>query len=233
MLTPEIQGGTALQAADYRSRRAPYAPISALREFFERIRNVGVPARVDRRFLQKLNVANSNEWALLSALKFLGIVDEQGAPTHAYRLLQTSDRFEDTLKHLVEKAYEPLFDVGGHMMSTEDLENYFRVASSPSQAKNAARFYREVAKLAGMGSSPPTPHYATAVLEDRVNPTVESHGQDAREGASRPDGRDDSVAAKAALLEKLPALQPGWTAAEYASICASFVEMLRHLDGTA
>ena len=65
------------------------------------MRNVGVPPRVDQRFLQKHNIAAGNEWALLSALKFLEIVDEHGVPTHAYRLLQTTDRFENTRIFLV------------------------------------------------------------------------------------------------------------------------------------
>src|SRR5437588_10350346 len=114
-----------MEAGEFVSRRAPYAPISSLREFLDRMRSIGVPVRVDRRFLQKLNVASNNEWALLSAMKFLGIVDEHGSPTHAYRLLQ-GDRFEDTFRHLVETAYASLFDMGGARMGHEDLVNYFR-----------------------------------------------------------------------------------------------------------
>src|SRR6266581_1433217 len=49
------------------------------------IRDRSVPEHVDHRFLQKLNVASNNEYALLSALKFLGVLDDRGRPTHAYR----------------------------------------------------------------------------------------------------------------------------------------------------
>src|SRR5919199_4093166 len=98
---------------EFAGRKAPYAPISALREFFNRMRAVSVPQRVDKKFIEKQNIASNNEWALLSALKFLGVIDQHGAPTHAYRLLQTTDRFDETLRHLVETAYLPLFEAGG------------------------------------------------------------------------------------------------------------------------
>lgn len=214
---------------EFGGRKAPYAPISALREFFDRMRDVSVPQRVDRRFIQKLNVASNNEWALLSALKFLGIVDQRGAPTHAYRLLQTTDQFEETLRHLVETAYRPLFESGGTRMTTEDLENYFRIMSSASQAKNAARFFREVCALAGVEAvdSPwrgadrrqaPRALVPPAIVPEA--PSTEPAGGDA----------DLLLSAKAKLLEKLPAPRPEWSAAEYEAICARFVEMLRSLD---
>lgn len=226
-----VQAGCVMEATDGRNRRAPYAPISALREFFERIRNVAVPSHVDKRFLQKLNVASNNEWALLSALKFLGVVDEHGAPTHAYRLLQTTDRFEDTLRHLVEKAYEPLLEVGGANMSSEDLQNYFRVTSSPSQAKNATRFFLEVCKMAGITANASSGR--APVAADPVQPAPPPSGAvslAAPQDAGRPCN-DVLLAAKANLLEKLPAPRPDWTAAEYQAICDRFLEMLRNLDG--
>lgn len=228
-------------ANEFEGRRAPYAPVSALREFFERMREISVPGRVDRRFLQKLNVASNNEWALLSALKFLGVVDEHGAPTHAYRLLQTTDRFEETLRHLVETAYRDLFAAGGASMSLEDLQNYFRITSSPSQAKNAARFFREVCQLAGIGrdfrAHPATARANVVSQEDGAQPAAEVAGLEevepagARPYRAAPPQSDLLLSAKARLLEKLPPARPEWSAAEYEAICARFAEMLRSLEG--
>jgi len=222
---------------EFEARRAPYAPVSALREFFERMREISVPPRVDRRFLQKLNVASNNEWALLSALKFLGIVDEHGVPTHAYRLLQTTDRFAETLRHLVETAYRDLFDAGGISMSLEDLQNYFRITSSPSQAKNAARFFREVCQLAGISAdrqSPPAEESEAevegAALVDALTTAPVVRESLSPRSAPRGTQGDVLLAAKAALVEKLPAARPDWSASEYEAICARFLEMLRALD---
>ena len=217
-------------------RRAPYAPISALRDFFLRIRDVTVPARVDRRFLQKLSVASNNEWALLSALKFLGVVDERGVPTHAYRLLQTTDRFTDTLRHLVETAYAPLFEVNGSSMGTDELRNYFRVTSSPSQAKNAARFFREVCELAGISTPETAPRPRPAFQQTGAGSAVEAPqaGQlreRGRETPTRVEGVSLAILdAKARLLEKLPPPREDWTAEQYMAICDRFLALVGTLD---
>lgn len=217
-----------MEITDVRGRRAPYAPISALREFFARIKNVGVPSVVDRKFIQKLNVASNNEWALLSALKFLGVIDDRGEPTSAYRSLQ-SDRFEETLRHLVETAYAPLLELDGLAMSVDDLENYFRVTSSPSQAKNAARFFRELVRLSGLADA--RRGQLREVPKETVSPGQPTvpHPQPHIAGKDE-DTRSLVLRAKAGLVEKLPAPRPDWTAAEYESICKSFLEMLEHLD---
>ncbi|HEX6506421.1 MAG TPA: DUF5343 domain-containing protein [Chloroflexota bacterium] len=217
----------------FADRKAPYAPISALGQFFEKIRDRQLPDQVDHRFLQKLNVASNNEYALLSALKFLGVLDDRGKPTHAYRLLQTTDRFQETLWHLVQTAYKPVFDLGADQWANDDLVNYFRRTSSASQAKNAARFFLAVCNLAGYGrnvqlTSKPAPPPRTDLT---------STSDDLEEALNWPApagiGRDQIrlLEAKVRLLEKLPEVHPDWSAAEYQAICDSFVTMLRSLDG--
>jgi hypothetical protein len=215
---------------DFSARRAPYAPISALERFFERIRDRQVPDVVDHRYLARLSVASNNEYALLSALKFLGIVDDRGKPTHAYRLLQTTDRFQDTLWHLVQTAYRPVFEAGAESWPLDDLVNFFRVSSSPSQAKNAARFFLAVCRLAGdgRGRAPgPLPETEADDGETQDEPPAEAP-REARTAA--PDLAVLQV--KARLLEKLPAVQPSWSAAEYGAICDRFLKMLESLDRT-
>lgn len=214
-----------VDASDYKDRKAPYAPVSAFVEFLDKIPDKSVPPRVDRPFLQKLNVGLGNEWALLSALKFLGIIDAQGSPTTAYRHLLDSDRRQETLRSLFEAAYAPLLGMGGTSMGSDDLVNYFRIASSPSQAKNAARFFRSVAQLAGERAARP------AGLREQAQPS-DAAQEPARlaEPAASSD-RDTILAeAKARLLDKLPAPDPKWSAAEYAAIMDRFLEILHHLD---
>jgi hypothetical protein len=213
-----------MESSDYKDRKAPYAPVSAFVEFLDKIPDKSVPSHVDRTFLQKLNVAAGNEWALLSALKFLGIIDAQGTPTTEYRKLLDSEHRQETLRNLVEGAYAPLLAMGGAAMSNADLVNYFRVASSPSQARNAARFFQSVRRLAGGAR-----HVPVGVVPDR--PTEEPVVAQAP-GVDRPTRDRETILAeaKARLLEKLPAPEPGWSAAEYAAIMDRFLEILQHLD---
>lgn len=231
-----------LSAGDFGGRRAPYAPISALERFFERIRDRAVPETVDQRFLQKLNVAVNNEYSLLSALKFLGVVDDRGRPTMAYRQLQTTDRFQDTLGHLVRTSYRPVFALGIDELSNDDLVNFFRVSSSPSQARNAARFFQAVCRLAGIdrseiadletGAATEEPSGNEAGFAGEAELSVASDVQ-AEVAESRPGNEvvDESrLRVKARLLEKLPSPTEAWSAREYKDVCAMFVEMLRSLE---
>jgi len=214
-------------------RRAPYAPISALREFFQRIKDMAEPSKVDRRFLQKLNVASNNEWALLSALKFLEVIDAQGSPTPAYRLLQTTDQFQSTLHQLVTGAYRELVDMGGPTMSTEDLTNYFRVSSSPSQAKNAARFFREVCELAGMTPGPIGSRRPSVMLMPSRAPSDFESIDPSRNAPDVPSkGGQETLLLeiKGTLLEKLPVYREEWSVAVYMSLCDRFLQMLHNLD---
>jgi len=229
--------GAAIRTVDFEGRRAPYAPISALEKFFQIIRDRAVPERIDHLFLQKLNIASNNEYSLLSALKFLGVVDDRGIPTHSYRLLQTTDRFQDTLGHLVRAAYRPVFEAGAERLPDEDLVNFFRVSSSASQARNAARFFRAVCVLAGGVSSvkrdqkiadgPPSQGRGPSVSHSDL-PAVEILPP------LKQAPIDDSgllLTTKARLLEKLPAADPSWSASDYQSVCEAFLQLLRNLDG--
>lgn len=216
-------------AGEFGERRAPYAPISALERFFERIRDRSLPDHVDHRFLQKLNVASNNEYSLLSALKFLGVLDDRGRPTMAYRHLQSTDRFRETLKHLVETAYAPVFESGVFEQSEEDLVNYFRLTSSASQAKNAARFFIAVSRMAGIEAGrlvvtpPPSP---TPVTERQLETPA-----DRRSGNAVSQTTHELVlVTKAKLLEKLPPPRADWSAEEYQAICDRFLEMLHALE---
>jgi hypothetical protein len=227
-----------MTAGDFSGRRAPYAPISALQGFFTRIRDRQVPGIVDHTFLEKLNVASNNEYALLSALKFLGVVDDRGKPTHAYRLLQTTDRFEPTLKHLVLTAYKPVFDAGGNEWPPEDLVNFFRVSSSASQAKNAARFFYAVCRLAGLGAGEAAAEVKSPPDEEPVADVPAGSrdrdaGQEPRTAEPSPALAGELLRAKAHLLEKLPAADPSWSAAEYQAVCDRFLAMLDSLDRSA
>lgn len=218
---------------DFGGRRAPYAPISALEKFLERMRDRSVPEYVDHRFLRKMNVASNNEYSLLSALKFLAILDDRGRPSHAYRQLQRADSFQETLRHLVETAYAPVFEARVEQRSLDELIDFFRAESSPSQAKNAARFFLAVCRLAGIELHGPGPA-AIAWTDQAAEATLDApecaEGEaPAPEFGKRAD-RTDVVLAKTRLLEKLPPLAGTCSPEVYRDICVAFAQMVTSLD---
>jgi Family of unknown function (DUF5343) len=226
-----------MQEQSRSERKAPYAPVSALREFFTKIQNATPPPKVDRLYLQKLGVASNNEWALLSSLKFLGVVDAHGNPTLAYRRLQTTEGFKAALRDLVGRAYDPLFEVGGLTKSEEALVDYFRITSSASQAKNAARFFREVCALAevadvnGIGTQHENKLEVAFGSPEHVVPLRAEPNEPATSDPLRA-GSTQIRLAKCALLQKLPDCRPEWSAGEFETICRHFVEMVRSLDSS-
>lgn len=218
-----------MDTSGFSRRKAPYAPISALREFFERMRNSSVPQKIDKKYLERFNIAPGNEWALLSALKFLGVIDDRGAPAAAYIPLLTSDRFESTLASLVKEAYADLIQNGGLTMSGDDLANYFRVASSASQARNAARFFREVSQLAGLA---PDTHQSQTVLT-QTSPVVRERSTRgaALSTAETLEAPATPRSLKAEILSRLPPPNPAWSAADYIEVYDRILRLLEHADG--
>lgn len=138
-----------------RKRVAPYAPASAVSEFFDHIRYVKTPAEVDSALLQDYGLSRSQSFPTLSTLKYLGIVDDKGIPTPAFRALQTGgDEFKDALRDIVEKAYGDLFgrlDVSRD--SRDKIMNFFARNSSPATAERATALFLDLCGEAGIETS--------------------------------------------------------------------------------
>jgi hypothetical protein len=214
-----------------RPRHAPYTSASSFRDFLERMRGLPVPDRVDKKYLAKLAVARNNEWALLSALKYLGIVDDRGVPTTAWVDLR-GDGWRDSLRRLVEQAYRPLLESGGASLPADDLRTYFSVTSSTAQAHNAARFFRELRDLAGLGRSatPSLPPTVTATAPPR--PAASAEG--AQPAPPIPFPRTPPAAAdKLQLALALARPEGHWTPEQQLALCDRILRILEHLNGPA
>ena len=173
------------------SRRYPYAPVSALHGFLKAIRNTRSPARIDVAYLKTRALARGNEAAFVSALKFLGVVDGRGRPTTAFRKLQSGgDAGKVALANLVRVAYRPALEAGALATTDPALRAWFSDNSSPSQAANAARFFREICEMAGIS-------LATEGAPTAVEPSVVT-----RQGRLRPS-RSTSMR-QDELLQKVP-----------------------------
>ena len=135
-----------------RRRLAPYVPAATLRSFLEHIRWVTTPKKVDKRLLDDYAIPKPNKSALLSALKFLDLIENDGIPTPAFRHLQSSgDEFRSNLEQVVRKAYADLFihlDALGS--DRERIRNYFATNYSPATAKKATILFIDLCKEAGL-----------------------------------------------------------------------------------
>ena len=139
-------------ATEARQRSAPYVPASAMSAFFDHIRYVKTPDAVDSGILEDYGISHSNAFPLLSALKFLNLVDSSGKPTEAFRELQIGgEEFSLALRQVLETAYKELFsrlDVSRD--SKDKIINFFARNYSPATANKATILFLDLCGEAGI-----------------------------------------------------------------------------------
>ncbi len=135
-----------------RKRLAPYAPASVVSQFFDHIRFVKTPGVVTSRLLEDYNITKGHTWALLSTLKFLGLTEDNGTPTPAYKALQTSgEEFRANLEEVVRKSYADLFSVTDPSRNgREHIKNFFARNYSPATAERATALFLDLCGEAGI-----------------------------------------------------------------------------------
>jgi hypothetical protein len=129
----------------------PYGPAKGLDEtlrLLERIKG----ERVDTALLRQNGIAPYNEYKVVNALKFLGLVGEDGTLTDKGKLLRLrGPAYQQHLKRVVQSAYSELFEhVSIGSATRDDIHNFF-VANrglSPEMARKATRFFLELCELA-------------------------------------------------------------------------------------
>jgi hypothetical protein len=111
-----------------------------------------MPKKVDANLLQDYGVSKGNVFALLSALRFFRVIDNEGSPSPTFSLLQTTgDEFQHNLEHIVREAYPDLFsrfDLARD--SEEQIRNYFARNYSASQAGKATALFYALCSEAGI-----------------------------------------------------------------------------------
>jgi hypothetical protein len=146
------QDMVASDSTQKRRRLAPYVSAKVLSEFFDHIRYVREPSVIDSGLLQDYGISAASSYALLSTLKFLGLTDDEGKPTAAFRELQTGgDEFRDALRNILERSYSDLFSRLDVSRDTKDkIINFLARNYSPATAERAARLFLDLCGEAGI-----------------------------------------------------------------------------------
>jgi hypothetical protein len=135
----------------------PYGPAKGMVEGLQLMTRLS-PTRVDERLLRMHRVAPRNEYKVVGALRYLGLIDADGRPTEASRLLKTrGPAFEDNMQAIVKRAYRRIFDrFELTTVTRDDLFNYFvtEEAMGTEMAVKALRFFVDVCKMAGFEMNP-------------------------------------------------------------------------------
>jgi hypothetical protein len=157
-----------------RKRTAPYVPASTLSQFFDHIRYVQTPKKIDSNLVMDYGTSKSHAFALISTLKFLGLTDDRGIPTPIFRSLQTGgDEFKTTLNEVVKKAYSDLFERLDVTRDGRDkIINFFARNYSPATADRATALFLDLCGEAGIETTAQPRHKEPRKLSEPKQPKV-------------------------------------------------------------
>lgn len=141
----------------------PYASAGPLAKAFVQFRQ-SFPAVVNASTLKKFSIAPNNESYIISVLRFLGFIDDEGnrLDENVSYFYETDESFKSGLELTLRDAYKPLFDDFGEAAldkSKDDLIPWFRATDKSSQlvgGRQAATF-TALTGLAGHGEAPVPP----------------------------------------------------------------------------
>jgi hypothetical protein len=135
---------------------------AALVATFAQLRK-GFPPKVDAGYLQRFNTAPANESYVISILRFLGLIDEEGNRVEANTsyFYGSDESFKSGLEGTLRSAFSQVFDeMGDGALDAErsDLTHWFRAADKTSElgGQRQASTFETLAALAGHGELPTT-----------------------------------------------------------------------------
>ncbi len=131
----------------------PYGPTRGTIEAIQLLQRQS-PARVDEAFLRSQGIAPRNEYKVVGALRFLGLIGDDGRPTEKAHLLKTrGGAFTLNLQEIVRDAYVDLLkDVRPREATQEAVYNHFvtKARLGGEMATKATRFFRSLSQWAGI-----------------------------------------------------------------------------------
>ncbi len=130
----------------------PYGPVQGTLAGLNLLQR-GNLARIDEDVLAREGVAPGNEYKVVGALRFLGLIDESGTVTEKAVVLRSrGSAFQLGLQEILKRAYAPLFTERGPVTGFEEVHNrlvrHYRMGKE--SAAKAARLFLALARYAGL-----------------------------------------------------------------------------------
>jgi len=137
----------------------PYGPTRGTLQALQLLRRT-TPSRIDSDYLRVNKLAPGNEYKVVGALRFLGLIDDDGRPTESSRLLKTKGAtYTLALQDIVRNAYSGVFQTLKLKDITRDgIYNYFVTEGGlgAEMATKATRFLIRLCRLAEIEIAPDT-----------------------------------------------------------------------------
>ena len=135
----------------------PYAAFVAFEALLQKAAREPIPAAFDKPLLIDWGIAIGNESAMLTTLRSLALIDENGRPTELYSALQLSPpRRLAAMRRGSELAYPGLARPDGGELDDNTLHDYFveKRGLRGQMVEKAKRFYRQLMAAIEAPSAP-------------------------------------------------------------------------------
>lgn len=111
-----------------------------LRKFFAHIQDAAVPEKVNKNYLEKVGFKSFNDRAIITILKFIGLLDASGVPTDRWKDYRDRNKAKVLLADAIRESYKDLFATlaPAHIRDNEALQNYFRSQTNVSSSTLSA-----------------------------------------------------------------------------------------------
>lgn len=170
-------------------RKPPYVAAGTLWEFFNKLKFVATPQHLDAKEIEEYGIPKHWSYHLLSALKFLNLVEKNGKTTPALQSLQMrGEEFEHNLEEVVRNAYAELFSkVDPARDNRANIVNFFmkHYGTSPSGAEKATTLFLDLCGEAGI----PTLQEKPSKIP-KVKPTSTPSRPRVKTGATKTEERE-------------------------------------------
>lgn len=131
----------------------PYAAPANLISVLQRVRTRNLPERIDDDLLKLAGVPDGAIYRVANALRFLGLVDENDAPTDTLRALAGSpdEQYRELLAGVVRTAYQADFErVNPSEDTASQIVNAFRPYTPRSQTNRMVILFLGLCREAGI-----------------------------------------------------------------------------------
>lgn len=212
---------------------------SALVQTFAQLRK-GFPKKVDAGYLQRFGIAPANESYIISILRFLELINEEGdrRDEHTDFFFGSDENFQPGLEARVRAAYSQLFDEMGDealVAERDGLTHWFRASDKTSAlvGQRQATTFQSLTALAGHGEVPASrtpkpkaprsdaPNKKHAVPKTVVASSSTSKAAEPKAIVATPAAVDAGVAGMGLTVRVEVNLPPGGDAQTYDAIFAS------------
>jgi hypothetical protein len=131
----------------------PYTSYRTFKTFIEDLHEHGVPSRIDRSVLTRFSGVVGSQ--LMHALRFLGLIEDDGRPTHRLNELMkahAAGQWPETFLALLRQDYAPMFAIDLETATPSHFNEAFRKAFPAADAvvQKCVTFFLYAANDAGV-----------------------------------------------------------------------------------